>query len=845
MTLPTANAVPSNAPQDLLFNAEKIDEAVNSSALQYADRRGVMRMTLAGAMAAVAAINPRGAWATATLYSPRDVVLSGGTWYIALDTHTSGATFAGDQAAHWRVHQGVISADLASQANTALGSGMSGHNQTLGYDTGTVGGWINGQMVNAQAHPFNAVADGVTDCRQAVIDLLTHCNSTGKIPYFPPGTYYLSDSIKPTNGSRLMLVGAHRDLVTIKCANGKIPFHCDQTIGVDNRLTGAHIEGITFDGGHTRNPANYPYNADTGNSILQALNLRFAKGSGDVSNCVITRCRFKNINGLPIWVADADGSVEVSFNEFIRTKDPGILYCNNVTVVGNVSRFSADNGLSISRSNQNIYVAFNHITDCASSGIFVGGVNATGAGANLTLTGGSYAMGATLTLSATAGTFGSEDKGINFTLRNGTDRAIVRLVSIASNVSATGVALRAVPASLQAAATSDWSRGPISGAQAGGIFCNVIEGASNYGIHLSAGCKDLRVSGNVIRRTGITADSEVFTNGTMLQGSTSLVLDDASAFAANDWLVVLPDYTSEDYFIAKANSIVGNTVTASAAPPQTLVAERVHRAYRRTGAYGILAIGQYESATILEFAEGLEIFDNTIVDSVTGGIRAGSTSGAIRKSSIYKNRVTLRQTAHVEAAVYGVLIGDVGTDMRTVLVEVHENTIRLNNASGSRGITYKPIDNNAASYIDIGDNTIQECVTTVEVIEQTGSTNITKDYMPTSRLGSLNTSDMVNTDVIALSYWSVATVAAGVMTVTKSLNSYTPGSPTTITDVAVSGINHVTPLIIIRNADATNSITFTHNMAKIRTKGAANVTVPPGGSITFVPITSAIVQQVA
>jgi hypothetical protein len=28
-----------------------------------------------------------------------------------------------------------------------------------------------------------------------------------------------------------------------------------------------------------------------------------------VSNCVvITRCRFKVINGLPIWVADADGS---------------------------------------------------------------------------------------------------------------------------------------------------------------------------------------------------------------------------------------------------------------------------------------------------------------------------------------------------------------------------------------------------------------------------------------------------------------------------------------------------------------------------------------------------------
>lgn len=116
----TTNSVPSDDVSDFLFNAEKIDEAVNGSLLTYADRLGVNRLTLAGATARISAVNPRGPWATATLYQPRDLVLESGTWYIALDTHTSGATFSGDKSAHWRVYQGVISSDLTA-ALTNLG----------------------------------------------------------------------------------------------------------------------------------------------------------------------------------------------------------------------------------------------------------------------------------------------------------------------------------------------------------------------------------------------------------------------------------------------------------------------------------------------------------------------------------------------------------------------------------------------------------------------------------------------------------------------------------------------------------------------------------------------------
>lgn len=48
MTLPTQNPIPSNTKNDQLFNAEKIDQVVNSDDLQYTDRFGKKRFTFAG-----------------------------------------------------------------------------------------------------------------------------------------------------------------------------------------------------------------------------------------------------------------------------------------------------------------------------------------------------------------------------------------------------------------------------------------------------------------------------------------------------------------------------------------------------------------------------------------------------------------------------------------------------------------------------------------------------------------------------------------------------------------------------------------------------------------------------
>lgn len=141
MTTPTTAPVPSTAAADLLYNAARLDEAINSAALSYLDRLGISRLTLAGAMARISAINTRGAWASTTAYAARDVVSNSGTWYIAVSAHTSGASFSGDLATYWRVYQGALSSELADTASSTLGSALLGLNETLAYSTGSVGGF--------------------------------------------------------------------------------------------------------------------------------------------------------------------------------------------------------------------------------------------------------------------------------------------------------------------------------------------------------------------------------------------------------------------------------------------------------------------------------------------------------------------------------------------------------------------------------------------------------------------------------------------------------------------------------------------------------------------------------
>jgi len=198
MTTPTTLPVPSKDPRDLAFNAMKLDESMTSAAQAYTDRLGVQRLTHAGAINTIKAVNTRGAWATATSYALKDVVTSGGIAYICVLAHTSGATFAGDLATYWRVYQGVTSGDLA---DTAEGKGA--------------------EMIAYALSRANAVAQNVKSKLNQMpwIDDLIPVGVSDHTLYFQrafsqggywqcgPGPFTISGTLKPVAGTKVLFHG--------------------------------------------------------------------------------------------------------------------------------------------------------------------------------------------------------------------------------------------------------------------------------------------------------------------------------------------------------------------------------------------------------------------------------------------------------------------------------------------------------------------------------------------------------------------------------------------------------------------------------------------------------------
>jgi hypothetical protein len=206
----TTSAVPSSDVSDFVFNVQKLDEITTGSALTYVDRLGVTRSTAAGAMARFSALNPRGAWVTATVYQPRDLVLVSGTWYIALDTHTSGATFAGDLTTHWRPEQGVTRADLADDSSAINGDALVVEKRIA---TNAVAMTLHAaaELKPYYLENFGGLGDNVADdatAFQKAYDWIRTGPGRGKIVLAPGKTYYLNSQITYCDNSVVEGYGA-------------------------------------------------------------------------------------------------------------------------------------------------------------------------------------------------------------------------------------------------------------------------------------------------------------------------------------------------------------------------------------------------------------------------------------------------------------------------------------------------------------------------------------------------------------------------------------------------------------------------------------------------------------
>lgn len=258
-----------NGKQDV----DHISEVATSLALTATDRLGTTKQTVSGAIARIAAFNIIGPWTTATAYNVKDVVqvIASGvsTWYVAIQNHISSTVFFDDQAANWRVFQGLTLADLASF--------------TLANSIGYQGPWSGsvGRNIGAKLAEIPSVFDFIPVSLQAaivarastvdVIDYINAAIAAYPIVLVPPGGYRTS---RPINFSARRigltgrrLIGAGADQVQIDAYTGVYP-----CIDATGQSTG-EISGINF---RSDNPP-------AGLSAADCASIGLMQGRGNVS----------------------------------------------------------------------------------------------------------------------------------------------------------------------------------------------------------------------------------------------------------------------------------------------------------------------------------------------------------------------------------------------------------------------------------------------------------------------------------------------------------------------------------------------------------------------------------
>lgn len=487
---------------------------------------------------------------------------------------------------------------------------------------------LTGGRISVTGPDYAAVGDGIADDYAAI-----QAAVTAQQPIFmPPGTYYLSATVRPPiNG--FIDITAIPGTVTIKCAKDIAAF--GKPAGADSAAGNLRLVGLIFDGEHARGTT-WPYSNATSNyKMPYAFQIPANSNTAD-TECIIRSCVFRDFMTFPLQVFHYK-RVECTKNKFTRCKDPGFLFCQHVVFSENVVEWSSDNGVSISRGCKNIICNNNVIRDSQIAGIWVAGFTPSANVANtLTITG-TYTFGGAVTVTASSSTQWNMQYLNTYVLAvKGSDSVVIKITAISSFTVATGVAVSAVPASLQNAATDSWTHSPATGPAAFTAVGNTIVG-SDAGIRATTAARHGVITGNTVLRSGYCADSEVYSTGTISTGTNSLVVADGSVFAQNDWVIIDPVNSLDDYFVAKISSKSTNTLTLDRNAPVTYVSEVVRRCHQLTGhGFGVWIEGDHDG--VHQFVENIKISDNLVSDYLTSGVYAGGQStGSPRRVSIIDN----------------------------------------------------------------------------------------------------------------------------------------------------------------------------------------------------------------
>jgi len=534
---------------------------------------------------------------------------------------------------------------------------------------------------------LGAVGDGVTDDSP----VFEYALSSGCRLTVPEGVYYFASGVTLPDGGVLDMEGTGTAI--IRAASGVIPFQSKMTYPF-TYIHKVRLQNIIFDGERVR--GTFPYMDSAGDTYGLFTAVFAAAEVSDISSEIDIRgCTFENIASLPI-LFDHFKRVTVIGNHFYKTRDPGFRFCNNVRFQANTSEFGSDNGVSISRGCKNVVLTDNVFKDCEAAGLWLSGfdVNLSSSGRSATVTG-TYTAGSSATLTISGSSFFSPKHiGTTMTLTDGSSNSgVVKIESVTGTNTASVTVLLAIPAAIQGVSTTNFQEAPHNGVSNFTCANNTIVGGYIAGIHAGEGPNRGTISGNTIVRSGFLADSEVSSIGTVAASSTSLVVEDGSLFTADDYILIEPRTSLQDYFIGQVASVTDDTITLTAAPPETYTNEPVYLCHLNASTgYGIFIFGQITGIT--RPAQYLNISGNMLDEYKSYGIVLGTTATYPSSDVSITNNYFTQSKDIVDATKSAVYISEAtGTTMANITVAnntadaAHNNLVELR----QRGVTLRSI----------------------------------------------------------------------------------------------------------------------------------------------------------
>ena len=161
-------------------------------------------------------------------------------------------------------------------------------------------------VVNVSLPPYGATPDGSTDDTAALQKAISDNVGTGRVLFFPAGTYIVSDSLvaKTVKGvweARLTLQGQGRDKVVLRLADNA-PGFSDPAHPKAVIMTGSHFEpGDSADGGGNKAFGNYLFDLtiDTGAKNPGAIGVEYAASNfGTIGNVAIRNADGQGVAGI-------------------------------------------------------------------------------------------------------------------------------------------------------------------------------------------------------------------------------------------------------------------------------------------------------------------------------------------------------------------------------------------------------------------------------------------------------------------------------------------------------------------------------------------------------------------